>query len=80
MNDELKIESGIPVPPRYATITPLYATLKQMKSGQSVLIPEGYSKAKTDLSTLVYCWARSVGLKGKFVTRKTEGGHRVWRV
>lgn len=81
MSDKLKIETGIPVPPKASNKNKeLYDTLALLKPGESVLVPVDYVEGKSDFATLVYSWARSAGLKGQFVTRKVDGGRRVWRL
>lgn len=76
---ELKIDQGVPIPAKKSRKSELYAFLKTLKPTESVLVPDSMIKGTTDFSTLVYCWARSVGLKNKFATRREAGGIRVWR-
>ena len=70
----LKIESGIEIPP------PIYnrglsETLKSMEVGQSVFI-EGGTHSKTSSSTSFL--RKRYGMR--FTTRRQDNGVRIWRI
>lgn len=68
---KLKIERGIPVPELRPNDSRL---LRSMKVGESVLFPP-----ERKHSTVQMLARRALG-KGKYATRRTEGGTRVWRI
>lgn len=67
-----KIETGIPVPPRQNKHS-YSAVMKEMKVGDSVLITNS-----TDRNQISSAASRVFGT-GCSVTKKVEGGIRVWR-
>lgn len=71
---DFKIEKGVPVPPSRGGRRTVYPW-RDMEVGDSALIPGG-DQARIGASV------RTFGLSAgrKFVTRKVEGGVRVWRV
>jgi len=74
MNEEIKIEKGIPIPPSHAGRaaegnSPLHA-LKKLEVGDSFISPK---RAKC-----FGAYAKTLGIK--LTTRKTPDGIRVWRI
>lgn len=70
-NGELKIEKGIPIPPRRKS--GMTEVLRALEVGDSVLLMTTYSS----VGGIVYL-ARA-GTEKKFVTRTEGDGIRVWR-
>ena len=72
--NEIKIESGVPFP--RARGSKLYP-LREMKIGDSFKVPD-----KANLSSIRCIVDRfsKNNREYKFTVRKSEGGHRVWRV
>lgn len=68
---ELKIEKGIPLPPKRGTN--FTTTLHKMKAGESTLI-------KGKLASNICNAARRAFGAGAYVTRKEGNGVRLWRV
>lgn len=74
---ELKIESGIPIPPRNRRSGSKYP-FADMKSGDSFFV-EG-ARAPTLRSAVgAYCKKAKLG-PGVFAVRSDGDGHRVWRM
>lgn len=69
VNSQLKIESGIPLPPKRAAGS--VAILRTMKIGDSVLMSE-------DQATVTARGIQAFG-KGNYATRKEVNGVRLWR-
>jgi len=74
-----QIEKDIPIPSishknRPSTIYPL----KQMEIGDSFFVPDNDKGKKSTVRSAVLVIAKRIGIK--IVTRKVEGGLRVWRV
>lgn len=73
----LKIERGIPIPQngRNGRTWGLSAVLRKMKPKESVFVPNA------DPLNTCRTASRIGGLtKAKFVTRRVDGGVRIWRV
>lgn len=68
---ELKIEKGIPLPPKRGT--GFTTTLQKMKKGESVLI-------KGKLASNICNAARRAFGAGAYATRKEGDSVRLWRV
>lgn len=66
----LKIESGVPLPPKRGDD---YAILKKMKRGQSILFPAG-------TQPLVRAAAARIFGKGGYAIRTMKDGARLWRM
>lgn len=69
---DFQIERNIPIPPRtYGSNSVKYAFALQMEVGDSVLV---------ETRRIASAVSNRLKLSGyKFVTRKVEGGIRVWR-
>jgi len=75
----LKIEDGVPLPTdlRKRT-TGITAVMRQMKPGQSVLLPQYRTTLNAGAARMA---ARLLGPEGfQFTMRTVEGGVRVWRL
>lgn len=73
-NGHPKIETGIPLPPRYHN-KGWSALLRQLKPGQSVLLPGVSIQTATQLRKQIG------GTKEQFTSRTIKGeGTRVWRI
>ena len=71
-NGELKIESGIPVPPARAR-GGMNAAIRLLKPGESVLCHKGTEGSVRNAAYFI------LGA-GNFVCRKEPSGIRVWRI
>lgn len=65
------IEKAIPIPPSKPARSEMGRLAKQMQAGESVVVDT--PSQRDTLRSLIY----RVG--GKVVTRKVQGGYRVWR-
>jgi hypothetical protein len=70
-----KIESGIPMPPRWGDVNGLTHTLKQMEVGESFEVPDG-DRSRIS-AAMTYAQTKHPGRK--YSQRTVEGGKRVWR-
>ena len=69
----MKIERGIPLPPRPGKkMSPAAELMLSMKKGDSLLL-------KKSIATVVQMAIRHIG-KGKYACRSESGGTRVWRI
>lgn len=73
-NGELKIDKGIAIPPRRERIG-MAATLRRMEVGDSMLIAKEMCGDKNIARMAGY----ALGI-GCYVTRKVDGGVRIWRI
>lgn len=76
----MKIDKGIPLPPRYATAK-LRLPLAQLEVGDSFLVPRPVEENKNfhkNLTSRVCTYSKHTGKR--FATRVVEGGIRVWRI
>lgn len=77
-NGELKIESGVPIPPPLGKAADPYSksgALRRLEVGESVVLPGNPESA----GTLVWNIAKQTGRK--FTCRKVDDNHmRVWRI
>lgn len=66
------VERGIPIPPKCERASEFCKTVRGMKPDESILVDTSH---KMD-------HARKIikALGGKSVTRKVEGGWRIWRI
>ena len=78
--DEIKIEKGVPIPPRGrgANKTGLAHTLRTMETGDSFYYETKSKSSESAMATVTATAARVHGKK--FTTRKEGNGCRVWRV
>jgi hypothetical protein len=74
MDNEIKIESGIPIPERGRNYSDY--PFERLEIGESFLFPEG-TKRSTAGTSATY---QGMKLKRKFVTRQTSKGIRCWRI
>lgn len=77
MENEFKIEKGVPIPPR--KIQSKYPW-DQMDIGDSFFVPStsGYKLSK--IQSNAYAYGIKITPKRKFVIRTLEKGFRIWRV
>lgn len=68
----MNIESGVPIPPADYRRSAFADLVRSMKVNQSILVD---SYARRDHARKII---RSLG--GRYVSRKVEGGWRVWRI
>lgn len=69
----IKIEKGIPIPPKGNRMGGLVGAMRSLEVGDSLVLPSGSSSNKP------YATARDVGIK--VTTRKQpDGSIRVWRI
>lgn len=76
MNDEIEIESDIPLPPARVPARPL--PFAGMKIKDSFYAPCATESEIYRVQGLAY--QASIVLKFKFATRRSDGGIRVWRI
>ncbi len=73
-----QIDKDIPIPSikhdRTSTIYPL----KEMGIGDSFFVPDKITGKKTTVRSTVIATSKRIGIK--IVTRRVEGGLRVWRI
>ena len=78
------IEKGNPPPPpqRTGVCVGMAATLRRMVVGDSFLVPcEGWPAERRAITASISSFRRTHGQGwSQFVTRKVDGGVRVWRV
>lgn len=74
-----KIEDDVPMPPGRAHRTyGVTATMRLMKPGQSILLPQYRTTLNAGAARMA---ARLLGPEGyRFVMRTVEGGVRLWRI
>jgi hypothetical protein len=72
---ELQIEKGVPIPPKTTTKGRRMNPIRELEVGDSVLIAGKYQENVASRAGRI---TRQTGRR--FVTRKVEGGVRVWRV
>lgn len=86
MTSQYRIESGVPIPPRFRPkgtgVRPrgeMRLALDELKNagvGDSVIFPGERSRQK--LCLLAATCGQALG-KGNYTIRKVEGGYRVWK-
>ena len=72
VNDRIKIEHGIPLPPARNKCRYPY---KQMAINDSFFVPDA---GQNEIANQAHRWSKKLGRT--FVTRKRAGGVRVWRI
>lgn len=75
--ERFEIEDNIPIPRKGPgkKAGSLTSTLCDLAIGQSVLVP---GKNSSSIGSFIFCAKNKMG--GKFTSRSTENGVRVWRV
>lgn len=73
---EFKIENGVPIPARGGERAQVSGTLRQLEVDQSVLFPQDVKIHS--IRPLITYIKQETGRQ--FISRKVEGGIRVWRV
>lgn len=71
-----KIEEGIPAPARRVVTKGYTAAIRELKRGQSVLLPTTYGSAYSLCAALCQYERKP----GEFIVRPEGKGARVWRV
>lgn len=73
----MKIEKNIPIPTGKATKYPW----AEMEVGDSFLFECEYSNSKqTNLHCNAIGWSKRNRIESKYVTKKVDGGVRIWRI
>lgn len=74
-NGELKIEKGIPLPPKKTGPVPgaLTQLLRKLRIGESIFVPGKKSAVNGGA-------IRSAGMTGRCAQRAMNGGTRIWRI
>lgn len=74
MNDELRIETGIPIPPPkrgHGAASDVTETLRKLNVGDSVLLP---TQQKVAMKSARYALGN-----GNYTSRQEGSGTRIWR-
>lgn len=78
-NGQFKIESGVPIPPSSAQRTGASDALRQLKVGESVVIPASSNSCGAIIRQVIT--SKRFPTKAVFTSRKIDGDHtRVWRI
>ena len=75
---EFKIDKNVPLPDDGKSVSSFLATLRQMEPADSVFYPNDKDQGRSVHASIAYL--RKSNPDKKYVTRKVEGGRRIWRV